>query len=314
MQGSDEDLITEDNVGDGTVDVGGDNDLITIDVVEGDTDYVGGDIKDCVIANTEVTNIYGDSWLHSSEAATTPLYEGSPTTVLHALVKHFHWFTDHPGISKEALSAVLATEYSLLPPGNSLPSSYDAALRAINPYLVQPVIFDVCENDCIIFRREHAHLTECPKCFAPRYISEQSHISRRHFTYLPLKPRLTRFFGTANLAGVLQSHATTNLSHSGAIFDIHQSEAWREAYSGSGIFKGDPQGVSLALCTDGVNPFAHNRVTYSMWPVMLTLLNLPRNLRNRFASILLVGIIPANGTKEPQNLNPYLDVLVDELL
>lgn len=51
-----------------------------------------------------------------------------------------------------------------------------------------------------------------------------------------------------------------------------------------------------------------------MWPLMLTLLNLPRRMRNRFASILLVGIIPANGTKEPHNLNPYLDILVDELL
>ena len=113
---------------------------------------------------------------------------------------------------------------------------------------------------------------------------------------------------------MLRSHATTaNLSQND-IFDIHQSEAWREAYSDSGIFKGDPRGVSLALCTDGVCPFAHNRVTYSMWPIMLTLLNLPRNLRNRFSSILLVGIVPANGTKEPHNLNPYFDILVDELL
>ena len=47
---------------------------------------------------------------------------------------------------------------------------------------------------------------------------------------------------------------------------------------------------------------------------MLTLLNLPRKMRNRFNSILLVGIIPSNGTKEPSNLSPYLDILVDDLL
>jgi hypothetical protein len=226
-------------------------------------------------------------------------------------VKHFHWFSDHPGISKGALSSMLEVEHSLLPPGNNLPASYDPALSAIQPYLVQPQVFDACQNDCIIFRKEHAHLSECPKCLTPRYISEQSLISRRHFT---LKPRLNRFFGTKNLAGVLQSHATNNLSENSTVFDIHQSEAWTEAYSNSGIFKGDPRGVSLSLCTDGVNPFAHNKVTYSMWPIMLTLLNLPRSMRNRFASILLVGIVPANGTKEPQDLNPYLDILVDELL
>ena len=47
---------------------------------------------------------------------------------------------------------------------------------------------------------------------------------------------------------------------------------------------------------------------------MLSLLNLPRRMRNKFASILLVGIVPANGTKEPQDLNPYIDIFVDELL
>lgn len=47
---------------------------------------------------------------------------------------------------------------------------------------------------------------------------------------------------------------------------------------------------------------------------MLTLLNLPRNLRNKYASIMLVGIVPSNGAQEPHSLNPYLDILVDELL
>lgn len=88
----------------------------------------------------------------------------------------------------------------------------------------------------------------------------------------------------------------------------------KKAYSTNGIYKGDHRGISLALCTDGVNPFAHNKVSYSMWPIMLTLLNLPRHLRNKFASIMFVGIVPSNGAQEPQSLNPYLDVLVYELL
>ena len=186
------------------VDVGGDWDCVDgVDCSPGDIsdvdlggDCVSGDI-DCVASPESVTNenvnIYGESWLNSNETATTPLYEGAPTTVLHALVKHFHWFSDHPGISKEALSSMLKMEHSLLPPGNNLPCSYKTALSAIEPYLVQPQVFDVCENDCIIFRNEYAQLTECPKCLSPRY-TQQYHTSKRHFTYLPLKPRLTRFF------------------------------------------------------------------------------------------------------------------------
>lgn len=47
---------------------------------------------------------------------------------------------------------------------------------------------------------------------------------------------------------------------------------------------------------------------------MLTLLNVPGHLRNCFGHINLVGIIPGNGKAEALNLNPYLEILVDELL
>ena len=47
---------------------------------------------------------------------------------------------------------------------------------------------------------------------------------------------------------------------------------------------------------------------------MMTILNLPRQTRNLFENVLLLGIILGNGAKEPKHLNPYLDVLVDELL
>ena len=201
-----------------------------------------------------------------------------------------------------------------LPTGNQLPSSYEAALTAIEPYLVQSINYDVCQNDCIVFRKQYASHLECPKCDSKRYISEESRIPVRRFTYLPLKPRLCRMFGNQSMAAVLQSHATVHNDENDPIFDIHQSVAWRRFYDNSGLFKGDGRGVSLALCTDGVNPFAHNKVSYSMWPIMLTMLNLPRRLRNKFASIMLVGIIPSNSGQEPRSLNPYLDILVDELL
>lgn len=261
--------------------------------------------------NLHDLDLYSGSWLYSSSAAATSLFDGSTTTVLHALVSYFYWFSQSPGISKEALSSMLSMQYSLLPHGNKLPQSYNEALNAIEPYLVQPVVYHVCKNDCIVFRNGHAHLSECPKCHHSRYVPRTS-IPVRSFTYLPLKPRLARFFGTSNLAGVLQSH--TDLQSFSKIYDIQQSKAWSEAYSADGIFHGDPRGISLAFCTDGVNPFSHSKVQYSMWPLMFTLLNLPRKMRNNFASILLVGIVPANGTKEPMDLNPYLDIVVDELL
>ena len=51
-----------------------------------------------------------------------------------------------------------------------------------------------------------------------------------------------------------------------------------------------------------------------MWPIVLSLLNLPRKIRHNFENMMLVGIIPGNGRKEAQNIHPYLEVLVDEMI
>ena len=242
-----------------------------------------------------------------------PLYSGANTTLLETLAKHFEWFTSHPGTSKQALSELLRLEHSILPEDNILPDSYSSAFRLIEPHLIKPEVFHACINDCILFRNEYVNATECPKCKSHRYMHEASRIPFRKFIYLPLQPRLTRMFGSQNIAEILQSHGGS-LKHSPLMYDIHDSPIWKGAYSADGLFNGDKRGISLAFCTDGVNPYSHNRVTYSMWPIMLTLLNLPRSIRNSFSSIFLLGIVPGNGTQEPKSLDPYLDVAVDELL
>lgn len=52
-----------------------------------------------------------------------------------------------------------------------------------------------------------------------------------------------------------------------------------------------------------------------MWPIVLTQLNLPRKIRYKFANLLLVGIIPSQVQgKEPKDLDPFLEELVDKVL
>lgn len=132
----------------------------------------------------------------------------------------------------------------------------------------------------------------------------------RRFTYLPIGPRLVRLFGSSNMAHLVQSHSSRVSSFE--MYDIHDSPQWDDNYRT--IFCGDKRGISFALNTDGVNPFKHLKAKYSMWPIMLTLLNLPRHLRYTFQNIWLLGIVPSNGPKEPATLDPYLEVVVDEIL
>ena len=72
--------------------------------------------------------------------------------------------------------------------------------------------------------------------------------------------------------------------------------------------------ISFAFNTDGFNPYSQNRVSYSMWPLILTVLNLPRTIRYSFGNIWLVETVPSNSSKEPNSLDPYLSILVDELI
>lgn len=188
-------------------------------------------------------------------------------------------------------------------------------MRLVEPFLVKPLVFHCCPNDCTIFRGDNLHLDECPVCHAKRFIGGSTTIPVKRFIYLPIGPRLIRLFGTPNLASIVQSHLSSSDETNNTAYDIHQSPIWKEAFGTAGIFHGDQRGIALSLCTDGVNPFSHNCVTYSMWPVVLSILNLPHQIRHSFANLLLVGIIPAGkGRKEAANINPYLEILVDELL
>ena len=245
------------------------------------------------------------------------LYPSSTTTVIEALAILFSWFYSSPGLSKESFSRLLyILNAYLLPSGNVLPTSYHKARTIIDKNVVPVKEFHCCVNDCVLFRNSSCGQYEkcdvCPKCGEPRY-QPVSKTPRKRFSYIPLLPRLKRMFASRNVSQLLQGHLSCSDNKTGSVMhDIHQSPAWISKYSKDGSFQGDHRGVALALCTDGMNPFSITNVQYSMWPITMTILNLPRNIRNTAGSMLLSGIIP--GRSEPKTMDPYVDILVEELI
>ena len=136
-------------------------------------------------------------------------------------------------------------------------------------------------------------------------LRRQSLCQQQHATetfYLSLGPRFARFYGTANLAQVV--HNLRAADDTTAIMeDVGDSPTWSH-----------DEGVFFQASTDGMNPFNKNKTSYSMWPISLAILNLPRQVRYLFGRLLLVGIVPGNGSKELGTLQPYLDIMVDERL
>ena len=245
-------------------------------------------------------------------AESPPLHNSLTCSLFETLVHLFDWFSSHPSISKEAFSKNLQLWHSLLPEGNSLPISYRDAYKIIKPYLDPEIIFHVCVNDCILFRGANKDHLVCPKCKEPRF--KKGNTPRRTFHYLPLGPRLARSYGTRDISHLLQSHAGAS-KVGGIMNDIHDSPKWKEAFGPNGTFQSDPRGVALSLCLDGLNPWSKNKANYSMWPIVLGQLNLPRQIRYHFANLVLVGIIPSQSQgAEPKDLDPYLEVLIDEIL
>ena len=243
------------------------------------------------------------------------LYASANITRIQALAILFDWFSAFPGISKEAFGRLLFLLHTfLLPNGNKLPESYYQAHAAINKQIVPVQQFDCCVNDCLLFRDSpsgsYAECDRCPKCGEARF-HPQTKTPRKRFKYIPLFPRLRRMFANSVMSELLQSHSS-NSGDGILVSDIHQSPAWATKYDKEESFQGDPRGISLAFCSDGMNPFAKEGLSYSMWPIVLTVLNLPRHIRNLAGSVLLTGIIP--GRSEPKSMDPYLDVLVDELV
>ncbi|CAA2967342.1 Hypothetical predicted protein [Olea europaea subsp. europaea] len=76
-------------------------------------------------------------------------------------------------------------------------------------------------------------------------------------------------------------------------------------------FANNPHNLRLGLATDDFNPFNNFSSTYSCWPVMLVIYNLPPWLCMKNENIML-SLIP--GPKQPGNdIDIYLQPLIDDL-
>ena len=138
----------------------------------------------------------------------------------------------------------------------------------------------------------------CPFCSEERYENSSS--------IFQLRPPYVDFSETPVCQNFLSNTGKNIVS------SIHESKGWKIWYSSEGVFNGDHRGLAFAFCTDGLNPYAHEKTTYSMWPIFPHPLNLPHHMRMKVGSMLLTGIIP--GPKEPNDLDPYMDIVVDDIM
>lgn len=130
------------------------------------------------------------------------------------------------------------------------------------------------------------------------------------FCYMSIESSLQQLLQQPNFCTLCDEwrHRTTDPS---IMRDIYDGQIWKDfLYFDGAPFLSEPFTFGLMINVDWFQPFKHT--TYSVGVIYLTILNLPRHIRNKPENILLVGIIP--GPNEPSiNLNSYIEPLVNEL-
>lgn len=170
----------------------------------------------------------------TSEVATTKLFPGSRITVLEALFAKFRTFCAHPFSTKTELDELFRADNMFnLPESNHMPSSYREARKLIEPFLFPLERYDVCVNDCIVFRKDALNFKSCNICKEARYKNNGK--PRRTFTYFPLGPRLGRILGTRSLEDLFFSKQQDGEY----IGDIQDTDTWSlEWFDENGLLQG----------------------------------------------------------------------------
>ena len=132
----------------------------------------------------------------------------------------------------------------------------------------------------------------------------------KEYSYQSLTESLGRLYQQPNFHTLSELWREIN-SSTNMLKDEYDGEIWKEFQIVSGKpFLVSPFNLALSLNVDWFEPF--NLTQYSVGVIYLTVLNVPRHLRNKQQYSILVGVIP--GPKEPKrDINSFLRPLIQEL-
>lgn len=144
------------------------------------------------------------------------------------------------------------------------------------------------------------------------------------FRLYPIASALTKLFEDPDVARHLRLREfVTHPPHPNAVRDpdrpssstnrllqcLYDASGWRDKVIESGFRGQNEYNITLALSSDGYQP--SKRGHYSIWPILLEVLNLPEELRFKPCLIILAGLVP--GPNKPASITPYLNVVVNQI-
>ena len=246
-----------------------------------------------------------------------PLYPGCESyTKLKALVKLYNLKAKHD-MSDSCFSEVLILLGSMLPEGNTIPSSFTEAKKTLCTLGMGYEKIHACPNDCLLYRGERDQDdTVCRICKASRWKlnkkgEELEGVPAKVLWYFPLIPRLRNLFNTEHIAKNMTWHDTER-QKAGKMRHPADSKQWKDVDQKWPEFASESRNLLLALSADGFNPFHGNRTDHSTWPVLLSIYNLPPWLCMKKRYILLCLLI-SGPTEAGNDIDVFLQPLIEDL-
>jgi hypothetical protein len=181
---------------------------------------------------------------------------------------------------------------------------------------ITPVWYDCCVNSCVAYTGDHKDKQQCPICAESRYTQHQQ--PRRMFCYIPLIPRLQKFFSNPNLINQLSYRH--NYKHDpDQISDVFDGEHYRTLQQKVVTINGTPlnhkyfsgeHDIAFSVCLDSYLLYKRRRSGPSAMPILLQLYNFPPEIRTHLSRLLCLGVIP--GPRAPKDLESFLLPFEDE--
>ena len=129
--------------------------------------------------------------------------------------------------------------------------------------------------------------------------------------YFPLIPHLRRLFASSKDAKLMHWHIEGRKIDN-YIRHPADSTQWHLIDWKYKKFSDDPRSLRFALSMDGMNPFGQMSSLHSVWPVLLSIYNVPPWLCNKRKYMMMSILI--SGPHQPGNdIDVYLRPLVDDL-
>jgi hypothetical protein len=245
--------------------------------------------------------------------ACCPLYTRAICSKLSATLILMNICTTH-GCFNKFLDELLSLLHKFIRPiNNCLPPTMYHAKSLTQKLGMECNIIHACKMGCILCRGVYVDLQECPKCGSPRYKQVgHTQVPTKTLHHFPIIPRLIRFYCPLAISKLLVWHHE-NKSTYGFVWHVADSKAWMHIDNKWPDFATNLRNIRFGLATNGFNPFSDKTCIWSTWLVMLLVYNLPPWMATKWFFMLLALLILGKEQVKSENIDVYLQPLIDEL-